>query len=113
MALVNKIIFFLFLTKFPESTQVKVLTKLSDFKYVMPGRSCGVLNPVKILHKLPKNVNEIDQCTVIDLTGRQRASTLLETDTRFEDNSPLVYLHERAHKSSKYLRVGFGLSITG
>ena len=48
------------------------LTKMSDNRYVMPGRSCGILNPVKFINELPKNEEEIQPCTIIDLTAKTR-----------------------------------------
>ena len=43
------------------------LTKISDSRYVMPGRSCGILNPVKFMDELPQKNDEIQPCTIIDL----------------------------------------------
>ena len=51
------------------------LKKLSVGKYYKPGRSCGVLKKITFLNEMPKEVNEIQQCTVIDLNSKH-----METD---------------------------------
>ena len=45
------------------------LTKMSKNRFVMPGTSCGILNSIKILHEFPKNDEEIQPCTILDLNG--------------------------------------------
>ena len=57
------------------------LKKLSVGKYYMPGRSCGVLNKVTLLQEMPKDVNEIQQCTVIDLNSNYRETDSLITQS--------------------------------
>ena len=49
---------------------------MSDNRYVLPGRSCGILNPVKFINELPKNEEEIQPCTIIDLTGNTRETSV-------------------------------------
>ena len=57
------------------------LKKLSVGKYYMPGRSCGVLNKITLLQEMPKDVNEIQQCTVIDLNSNHRETDSLMTQS--------------------------------
>ena len=57
------------------------LKKLSVGKYYMPGRSCGVLNKITLLQEMPKDVNEIQQCTVIDLNSNHRETDSLITQS--------------------------------
>ena len=57
------------------------LTKLSKNRFVMPGRSCGVLNSIKILHEFPKNDEEIKPCTILDLNENHRKATTTTTIT--------------------------------
>ena len=52
------------------------LTKMSENRFVMPGRSCGVLNSIKILNEFPKNDKEIQPCTILDLNGNNRESPI-------------------------------------
>ena len=59
----------LLLTKHSESDQVKDhLKQLPDGRYYKPGRSCGILNSIKLLSKMPETVDEIEGCTIIDLS---------------------------------------------
>jgi hypothetical protein len=57
------------------------LTKLSKNRFVMPGRSCGVLNSIKILHEFYKNDEEIKPCTILDLNENHRKATTTTTIT--------------------------------
>ena len=58
----------LLLTKNSESDQVKdQLKQLPDGRYYKPGRSCGILNSIKLLQKMPDKVDDIEGCTIIDL----------------------------------------------
>ena len=59
----------LLLTKNSKSDQVKgQLKQLPDGRYYKPGRSCGNLNSIKLLSKMPKQGDEIEGCTIIDLS---------------------------------------------
>ena len=59
----------LLLTKNSEPDQVKdQLNQLPDGRYYKPGRSCGILNSIKLLSKMPEKVDEIEGCTIIDLS---------------------------------------------
>ena len=59
----------LLLTKNSEPDQVKDhLKQLPDGRYYKPGRSCGNLNSIKLLSKMPEKVDEIEGCTIIDLS---------------------------------------------
>ena len=63
----------LLLTKNSAPNQVKGgpgggLKQLPDGRYYKPGRSCGILNSIKLLSKMPENVDEIEGCTIIDLS---------------------------------------------
>ena len=59
----------LLLTKNSEPDQVKgQLKQLPDGMYYKPGKSCGILNSIKLLSKMPKKVDEIEGCTIIDLS---------------------------------------------
>ena len=71
MTFVNQKLAFLLLllTKNSEPDQVKVqLKQLPDGRYYKPGRSCGILNSIKLLSKMPEEVDEIEGCTIIDLS---------------------------------------------
>ena len=58
----------LLLTKNSEPDQVKDhLKQLPDGRYYKPGRSCGILNSIKLMSKMPETVDEIEGCTIIDL----------------------------------------------
>ena len=58
----------LLLTKNSEPDQVKDhLKQLPDGRYYKPGRSCGILNSIKLLSKMPEKGDEIEGCTIIDL----------------------------------------------
>ena len=57
------------------------LKKLSVGKYYKPGRSCGVLNKITFLNEMPKDGNEIQQCTVIDLNSKHRETDSMETES--------------------------------
>ena len=58
----------LLLTKNSEPDQVKDgLKQLPDGRYYKPGRSCGNLNSIKLLSKMPEQGDEIEGCTIIDL----------------------------------------------
>ena len=50
------------------------LTKMSKNRFVMPGPSCGILNSIKFLHKLPQNHQEIQPCSILDLDRNHRES---------------------------------------
>ena len=52
------------------------MTKLSNGLYIKPGRSCGVLNTIKFVNELPKNIEEIPQCSIIDITIKQKESLI-------------------------------------
>jgi hypothetical protein len=43
------------------------LKQLPDGRYYKPGRSCGILNSIKLLQKMPEKVDDIEGCTIIDL----------------------------------------------
>ena len=59
---------FLLLTKNSEPDQVNgQLKQLPDGRYYKPGRSCGNLNSIKLLSKMPEQGDEIEGCTIIDL----------------------------------------------
>ena len=59
----------LLLTRNSESDQVKgQLKQLPDGRYYKPGRSCGILNSIKLLQKMPEKVDDIEGCTIIDLS---------------------------------------------
>ena len=59
----------LLLTKNSEPDQVKdQLKQLPDGRYYKPGRSCGNLNSIKLLSKMPKQGDEIEGCTIVDLS---------------------------------------------
>ena len=59
----------LLLTKNSAPDQVKgQLKQLPDGRYYKPGRSCGILNSIKLLPKIPEKVDEIEGCTIIDLS---------------------------------------------
>ena len=61
----------LLLTKNSEPDQVKDhLKQLPDGRYYKPGRSCGILNSIKLMSKMPETVDEIEGCTIIDLSPR-------------------------------------------
>ena len=36
------------------------LKQLPDGRYYKPGRSCGILNSIKLLQKMPEKVDEIE-----------------------------------------------------
>ena len=76
MALTLKIILILLLGSNIHKIVDAKLTKMSDNRYVMPGRSCGILNPVKFIKELPKKEEEIQPCTIIDLTGKTRETSI-------------------------------------
>ena len=57
------------------------LKKLSVGKYYKPGRSCGVLNKITFLNEMPKEVNEIQQCTIIDLSSKHRETDNIKTES--------------------------------
>ena len=65
----------------PNQVKGGELKELSVGKYYMPGRSCGVLNKIALLHEMPKDVNEIQQCTVIDLNSNHRETDSLMTQS--------------------------------
>ena len=44
------------------------LKQLPDGRYYKPGRSCGILNSIKLLPNIPEKVDEIEGCTIIDLS---------------------------------------------
>ena len=71
-----KIILILLLGSYIHKIVDSKLTKMSDNRYVLPGRSCGILNPVKFINELPKNEEEIQPCTIIDLTGNTRETSV-------------------------------------
>ena len=59
----------LLLTKNSAPDQVKgQLKQLPDGRYYKPGRSCGILNSIKLLPNIPEKVDEIEGCTIIDLS---------------------------------------------
>ncbi len=59
----------LLLTKNSGANQVKgQLKQLPDGRYYKAGRSCGILNSIKLLPKMPEQVGEIEGCTIIDLS---------------------------------------------
>ena len=63
----------LLLTKNSAPDQVKGgpgggLKQLPDGRYYKPGRSCGILNSIKLLSKMPEKDDEIEGCTIIDLS---------------------------------------------
>ena len=71
MIFFNKKIAFLLLllTKNSALDQVKgQLKQLPDGRYYKPGRSCGILNSIKLLPNIPEKVDEIEGCTIIDLS---------------------------------------------
>ena len=76
MALTFKKILILLLISNIHNIVDSKLTKMSDNRYVMPGRSCGILNPVRFINELPKNEEEIQPCTIIDLTGKTRETSI-------------------------------------
>ena len=84
------------------------LTKMSDNRYVMPGRSCGILNPVKFLNELPKNEEDIQPCTIIDLTEKTRETSVKTPTTttitsgvfRFVENSKSNRMYSVIHIST-------------
>ena len=62
----------LLLTKNSAPDQVKgQLKQLPDGRYYKPGRSCGILNSIKLLPNIPEKVDEIEGCTIIDLSHLQ------------------------------------------
>ena len=76
----------LLLTKTSEPDQVKDhLKQLPDGRYYKPGRSCGILNSIKLLSKMPEEVDEIEGCTIIDLSPRPipRPSAIPERGKKF------------------------------
>ena len=52
------------------------MTKLSNGLYIKPGRSCGVLNTIKFVNESPKNIEEIPQCSIIDISIKQKESLI-------------------------------------
>ena len=59
----------LLLTKNSAPDQVKgQLKQLPDGRYYKPGRSCGILNSIKLLPNIPEKVDAIEGCTIIDLS---------------------------------------------
>ena len=52
------------------STNEPQLKKMNNGKYFIPGKSCGVLTPIKFLNYIPENIDEIHQCSIIDMSSR-------------------------------------------
>ena len=74
----------LLLTKNSEPDQVKgQLKQLTDGRYYKPGRSCGILNSIKLLSKMPEKVGEIEGCTIIDLS--------LASPSTIPDSGKVIY----------------------
>ena len=69
MALLNQLIFVLSLYN-SHSTSKAQLQKMKNGKYFIPGKSCGVLTSIKFLDDIPKNIDEIHQCSIIDMSTR-------------------------------------------
>ena len=65
----------------PNQVKGGELKELSVGKYYMPGRSCGVLNKITLLQEMPKDVNEIQQCTIIDLNSKHRETESMKTES--------------------------------
>ena len=85
VAMVSYIILILFLNNYmPVNGE---LQRLSNGKYFKPGKSCGVLKEIKMLHQLHENTNELKECTIIDMDAGLRqtpvtiASDVIATTT--------------------------------
>ena len=63
------------------------MTKLSNGLYIKPGRSCGVLNTIKFVNEFPKNIEEVPQCSIIDISMKQRESLIFDGSTNVESTT--------------------------
>ena len=63
------------------------MTKLSNSLYIKPGRSCGVLNTIKFVNEFPKNIEEVPQCSIIDISMKQRESLIFGGSNNVESTT--------------------------
>ena len=76
MNIIDSTLLILFLSNI-EAIQIdEKMTKLSNGLYMKPGWSCGVKNTIKFLNEFPKNIEEIPQCSIIDISIKQKESLI-------------------------------------
>ena len=63
------------------------MTKLSNSLFFKPGRSCGVLNTIKFINEFPKNIEEVPQCSIIDISIKQREALIFDGSTNVESTT--------------------------
>ena len=87
MNIIGSISLILFLSKIKGIQIDGKMSKLSSGLYIKSGRSCGVLNTIKFLNELPKNIGQIPQCSIIDISTKQRESLIFYGSTNAESTT--------------------------